>query len=66
VNNIITIGGLLLSIGVLFGFVMLAAGLMSLAAQSMSDAPDENPTMGCVIVVASIVFIIGCVFELVR
>jgi hypothetical protein len=60
-HHAITIGGLLLSLGILGGALATVLGLLMLFAAGMSDAGDDGTGgKGCVIALVGIVLAIAC------
>lgn len=65
-NHAITIGGLLLSLGVLAGLLTLAAGTLMMFAASMSDAGDDGTGKnGCICMICGALIAVACVLWLV-
>lgn len=66
-NHAITIGGLLLGIGMLVGFLALAFGALALFAGGMSDSPsagDDASRTGCIALVVGAVLFALCLWGL--
>jgi hypothetical protein len=66
VNHPITIGGLVLSLGLLAGLLALGGGLLAVMAEGMSDAPSEdNGKSGCLTAIVGLILVIGCAIGLI-
>lgn len=66
-NHSITIGGLLLGIGVVIGLGTLAFGFLRFIAGGMSDAPqlgDDEGKKGCATAIVGLVIVVGCLIGL--
>jgi hypothetical protein len=64
-NHPLTIGGLLLGIGVISGLLMAAFGALLTFAAGMSDAGDDSTgATGCALFVAGAACTIGCLIGL--
>jgi acid phosphatase family membrane protein YuiD len=63
-NHSITIGGLLLSIGLLGGIGTICFAVLSLFANMMADAQGDNGKSGCIALVVGAALTIGCVIGL--
>jgi predicted outer membrane lipoprotein len=59
-NHAITLGGLLLSIGLLGGVLTCAFGVLSLFANMMADAQGDGGKGGCIALIVGAVLVIGC------
>lgn len=67
-NHAITIGGLLLTVGVIAGLAAAAIGLLMIFAGGMSDAPaagDEASKQGCIVALIGVVLLVGCLLAVV-
>lgn len=67
-NHAITIGGLLLSLGVLVGLAMTAFGALAIFAGGMSDAPEagaDTTRQGCMIALPGAMLLAMCIIGLV-
>lgn len=64
-NHAITIGELLLSLGVLIGLGVTAFGLLSAFANMMADAAGDNGKEGCQVMLGGVALLIGCILGLV-
>jgi hypothetical protein len=61
-HHAITIGGLLLALGILGGLLAAALGLLMLFAAGMSDAGDDGTGgKGCVTALVGIAVAIACI-----
>lgn len=63
-NHAITVGGLLLTVGIMVGFFACAIGLLMAFAGGMSDAPaegDATSKQGCIVFVCGLVLFVGCI-----
>lgn len=66
-NHAITIGGLLLGIGALVGFLSLSFGALAIFAGGMSDSPsagDDASRTGCIALIAGAVLFALCFWGL--
>jgi hypothetical protein len=63
-NHAITLGGLLLSIGVLGGILMVCFGLLSSFGNMMADAAGDGGKSGCIITAIGLVLLGGSVIGL--
>jgi hypothetical protein len=63
-NHAITIGGLLLSVGALVGFVVLLAGVASAFGNMMADAAGDNGKQGCILFIVGLVIFVVCLIGL--
>jgi hypothetical protein len=59
-NHAVTIGGLLLSVGLLGGVLTLVFGVLSLFANMMADAQGDGGKGGCITLAVGAVLVIGC------
>lgn len=66
-NHAITVGGLLLSLSILVGLVMVFIGALVIFAGGMSDAPTEGAAaskQGCFVFCLGAAFIVGGIWGL--
>jgi len=66
-DHAITIGGLLLTLGLIGGFVALAFGALAVFAGGMSDAPsagNDATNLGCAFLIAGALLFGGCLWGL--
>jgi hypothetical protein len=64
-NHAITVGGLLLSLGLLAGLLASLGGFMAVLAEGMSDAPSaDNGKSGCAAIIVGLILMIGCAIGL--
>lgn len=64
-NHAITVGGLLLALGVLVGLIVSALGLLTIFAAGMSDAGDDGTgAVGCAVLVAGAALLAGSLWAL--
>lgn len=59
-SHAITIGGPILSVGVLAGVLMLLFGALSLFGNMMADTAGDGGKSGCTISIIGVVLAIGC------
>lgn len=67
-NHAITLGGLLLFLGIIGGLVMIGFGVLKFFVGSMSDAPEAGEAagkQGCIIAAVGLVLLVGCILKLV-
>lgn len=65
-NHAITIGGLILALGMIVGLLTAAFGALMLFAGGMSDAPSEGDAagrQGCIVFLLGAALLVGCVAE---
>jgi hypothetical protein len=61
-NHPITVGGLILFVGALAGFLACGFGVLMFSAAMMSDAGDDGTgTTGCITFVAGAIVCLGCI-----
>jgi hypothetical protein len=63
-NHTVTIGGVLLILGMVAGLGMVAIGAMVTIAEGMSDAPSSG-SGGCITAAAGLALLVGCILGLV-
>lgn len=64
-GHTITIGGLLLSLGIIGGLLAIAFGLLDAFANGMADAAGDNGKSGCIIFAVGLVVLVGSILGLV-
>jgi hypothetical protein len=67
-NHTITIGGLLLSAGVLAGLAMTGCGALAIFAGGMSDNPGagaDASKQGCILALVGAALLVGCIVGLI-
>jgi hypothetical protein len=60
-NHAITVGGLLLSIGIVASTLAAAYGAFDAYGNMMADAAGDNGKQGCTIFIVGIVGLVGCI-----
>lgn len=63
-NHPITIGGLLLGIGVVAGTLTAAYGVMDAYGNMMADAAGDNGKQGCSVMVCGALIAVACLLAL--
>jgi hypothetical protein len=60
-SHAITVGGLLLGLGVLAGLGLVGVGVLTAFAAGMASVPDEKTgRTGCILFVVGFVLLVGC------
>lgn len=63
-NHAITVGGLLLSVGIIAGLIAAAVGVLMAFAGGMSDSPAEGEAAskrGCIVLAIGLALVGGCI-----
>jgi hypothetical protein len=60
-NHAITVGGLLLSIGIVASTLATVYGAIDAYGNMMADAAGDNGKQGCTIFIVGIVGLVGCI-----